>query len=244
MQLSRKARLMTPQPLLIVDDDSAVREVVRQVLTLEGYAVVEAATGRAGLHAWEQHDPQLVILDIVMPGLSGLQVLEQIRQRGDTPVVMLTRKTSEDDKVQAFELGADDYLSKPFSNRELLVRVKAVLRRTRGRMPQGEPAELIAGELHLDLQTRRAWIGAQAMSLSRTEFQVLAELARTPGRVFSYEHLLAAVWGPEYVADTHLVRCAIYRLRQKLEPDVARSFTLQAVRDIGYSLVVSTEADA
>ena len=121
---------MTPQPILIVDDDSAVRDIVRQVLTLEGYAVVEAATGRAGLHAWEQHDPQLVILDIMMPGMSGLQMLAQMRQKGDTPVVMLTRKTSEDDKVRAFELGADDYLSKPFSNRELLVRVKAVLRRT------------------------------------------------------------------------------------------------------------------
>ena len=235
---------MTPRPLLIVDDDPAVREVVRQVLTLEGYAVLEAATGRAGLQAWEQDDPQLVILDIMMPGMSGLKVLDQIRQRSDTPVVMLTRKASEDDKVRAFELGADDYLSKPFSSRELVMRIKAVLRRTRGQMPQGEPAELIAGDLHLDLQTRRASIGARALPLSRTEFQVLAELARTPDRVLSYEHLLAAVWGPEYVEDTHLVRCAIYRLRQKLEPDVARSFTLQAVRDIGYSLVVSTEADA
>ena len=162
---------MTPRPLLIVDDDPAVREIVRQVLTLEGYAVLEAATGRAGLQAWEQHDPQLVILDIVMPGLSGLQVLDQIRQRGDTPVVMLTRKTSEDDKVRAFELGADDYLSKPFSSRELVMRVKAVLRRTRGRMPQGEPAELIAGDLHLDLNTRRASIGARPCTCRAPSFK-------------------------------------------------------------------------
>jgi DNA-binding response OmpR family regulator len=235
---------MTPRPILIVDDDPAVRAIVRQVLALEGYAVLEAATGREGLQAWEQSDPQLVILDIVMPQMSGLQVLDQIRQNGDTPVIMLTRKASEDDKVQAFELGADDYLSKPFSSRELVVRVKAVLRRTRGPGPQDEPAELIAGELHLDLKTRRASIGARAVRLSRTEFQVLAELARIPGRVLSYEHLLAAVWGPEYADDTHLVRCAIYRLRQKLEPDVENSFTLLAARDFGYSLAVSKGADA
>src|SRR5512139_757051 len=107
---------MTRRPILIVDDDSAVRDIVRQVLTLEGYTVIEAATGREGVHAWEQHAPQLIILDIIMPQLSGLQVLEHIRQNSDTPIVMLTRKTSEDDKVQAFELGADDYLSKPFSS--------------------------------------------------------------------------------------------------------------------------------
>ncbi len=111
---------MTPQPILIVDDDPALREVVRQLLTLEGYAVLEAANGVEGVRVWEQHAPHLIILDILMPEMNGLQALDHIRQRGDTPVVMLTRKTAEDDKVRAFELGADDYLSKPFSNRELV----------------------------------------------------------------------------------------------------------------------------
>jgi DNA-binding response OmpR family regulator len=235
---------MRQQPLLIVDDDPAVREVVRQVLTLEGHTVLEAATGRAGVQAWEQYDPHLVILDIVMPGMSGLHVLEQIRQHGDTPVVMLTRKSSEDDKVRAFELGADDYLSKPFSSRELTVRVKAVLRRTRGQAPQDEPTELIAGDLHLDLSLRRVSIGERVVPLSRTEFQILVELARTPGRVLSRPQLLTSIWGPEYADDTRVLRCAIYRLRQKIEPDADQPTYLRGERNVGYWLAVSEEADA
>ena len=235
---------MMQRPILIVDDDFAVREIVQQVLTLEGFAVIEAATGRAGMHAWEQHDPQLVILDIVMPQMSGLQVLEQIRQHGDTPVIMLTRKASEDDKVHAFELGADDYLSKPFSSRELMVRVKAVLRRTRGQLPSASPTELSAGDLHLDLDTRRVTIGQQSVVLSRTEFQILAELARTPGRVLSHAQLLTAVWGPEYADDAQLLRCAVYRLRQKLEPDPSQPTYLRAARDAGYWLATSQEVAA
>jgi DNA-binding response OmpR family regulator len=205
---------MTRRPILIVDGEPDVREIVRQVLTLEGYAVLDAATGAEGVRLWQQHDPQLVILDILMPGMSGLQVLEHIRQNNDTPVVMLTRKTSEDDKVQAFELGADDYLSKPFSSRELLVRVKAVLRRTRPQTSQAELTELIAGDLRLDLGARRVTIGDRVVSLSRTEFQLLAELARTPGRVLSRAQLLTAIWGAEYADDTRVLRCAIYRLRR------------------------------
>ncbi len=235
---------MTRQSILIVDDDPAVREVVRQVLTLEGYAVIEAATGQAGVRTWEQHDPPLVILDIVMPGMSGLQVLEHIRQRGATPVIMLTRKTSEDDKVRAFELGADDYLSKPFSSRELVVRVKAVLRRTHGQRPTTSPAELSAGDLYLDLDAHHAAIGARTVVLSRTEWQILAELARTPGRVLSHAQLLTAVWGPEYADDAQLLRCAIYRLRQKLEPDPAQPTYLRAARDAGYWLAASKEMAA
>ena len=235
---------MTPQPLLIVDDDFAVREIVRQVLTLEGYAVVEAATGRAGLQAWEQHDPQLVILDIIMPGMSGLQMLARLRQKSDTPVVMLTRKTSEDDKVRAFELGADDYLSKPFSNRELLVRVKAVLRRTYRPPVPSEPTELTAGDLRLDLGRHRASIGDRVVPLSRTEFQVLAELARIPGRVLSRQQLVTSVWGPEYRDDMRVLRCAVYRLRQKLERDAERPCLLRGERDVGYWLAVGERADA
>jgi two-component system response regulator RegX3 len=235
---------MTPRPILIVDDDFAVREIVQQVLALEGYAVIEAATGRAGVHAWEQHDPQLIILDIVMPGLSGLQVLTQLRQKGDTPVIMLTRKSSEDDKVQAFELGADDYLSKPFSSRDLVVRVKAVLRRAHGPLPSTSPTAVQAGDLRLELDARHATIGERLVVLSRLECQILAELARTPARVLSHAQLLTAVWGPEYADEAQLLRCAIYRLRQKLEPDPAQPTYLRAARDAGYWLATAQELDA
>ena len=209
---------MTIRPILIVDDEAAVRDIVQQVLTLEGFAVFEAANGRAGVQAWEQRDPQLIILDIVMPKMNGLEALAHIRQHSDTPVVMLTRKASEDDKVHAFELGADDYLCKLFSNRELTVRVKAVLRRTHGSLAQHEPTELIAGDLRLELGTRRVSIGDRVVPLWRTEFQILVELARIPGRVLSRQQLVTSVWGPEYRDDMRVLRCAIYRLRHAQRP--------------------------
>jgi DNA-binding response OmpR family regulator len=235
---------MTIRPILIVDDDSAVRDIVQQVLTLEGFAVFEAATGRAGVQAWEQYDPQLIILDIVMPKMNGLEALAHIRQHSDTPVVMLTRKASEDDKVRAFELGADDYLSKPFSSRELVVRIKAVLRRTRGQLPSASPPELSAGALQLELDKRRVTIGRQSVVLSRTEFQILAELARVPGHVFSHAQLLTSVWGSEYADEAQLLCCAVYRLRQKLEPDPYQPTYLRGARDAGYWLATSVEAVA
>lgn len=235
---------MNQQPILIVDDDPAVRNIVRQVLALEGYTVFEAATGREGLQAWGQRDPQLVILDIVMPGLSGLQVLQQIREGSNTPIIMLTRRSSEGDKVQAFELGTDDYLSKPFSSRELTVRVKAVLRRTYRPPLQTEPTELTAGDLRLDLRLHRASIGDRVVPLSRTEFQILVELARIPGRVLSRKQLVTTVWGPEYRDDMRVLRCAIYRLRQKLEREASQPSFLRGERDVGYWLAVSEEAEA
>jgi DNA-binding response OmpR family regulator len=235
---------MTVRPILIVDDDPAVRDVVRQTLTLEGYAVVEAATGVEGVRQWLQHAPPLVILDIIMPLMNGFEALAHIRQNGDTPVVMLTRKTSEDDKVRAFELGADDYLSKPFSSRELIVRVKAVLRRTHWPAAPDKATEVIAGDLRLELSTRRVSIGDRVVALSRTEFQILLEWARMPGRVLSREQLLTTVWGPDYRDDTRVLRCAIYRLRQKLERDADQPRTLRSWRDMGYWIAVSEEADA
>jgi DNA-binding response OmpR family regulator len=232
----QKVEPMTVQPILIVDDDPEVREVVRQMLTREGYAVLEAATGLEGTRLWEQHDPQLIILDILMPEMSGLQVLEHIRQHDDTPVVMLTRKSGEDDKVRAFELGADDCLSKPFSSRELLVRVKAVLRRAHRPTLPAQPPEVIVGDLRIDLGTQRVCIEDRVVMLSRTEYHLLRELARTPGRVLSREQLVSAVWGSEYHGDPRVLRCAIYRLRQKLEQDATQPRHLCSWRDRGYWL--------
>ncbi|CAG0996849.1 partial Transcriptional regulatory protein WalR, partial [Anaerolineae bacterium] len=174
---------MTSQPILIIDDDPDMREVVRQALISEGHAVIEAAAGWEGLQAWEQYDPQLIILDSILPLMSGLQVLEQIRQKDETPVVMLTSKSRADDKVRAFELGADDCLSKPFSNRELIVRVKAVLRRAQRLTSPAEPTELIVGDLRLDLGLQRVRLKDRTVVLTRMEFQILLELARAAGRI-------------------------------------------------------------
>ena len=234
---------MTPQPILIVDDEPQLRAIARKTLTVEGYAVVEAANGVEGVRAWEQHAPHLIILDILMPEMDGLQALDHIRQRGDTPVVMLTRQTDEANRVRAFELGADDYLSKPFSNRELVLRVKAVLRRTQSSAP-ADSAAVLAGELRLDLALRRVQIGERAVALSRTEFALLTELARQPGRALSREQLLTAVWGKDYHEDMRLLHCAIYRLRQKLEADADQPRYLQGAREVGYWLTLSEEAQA
>ncbi len=235
---------MTSQPILIIDDDAKVCEVVRQALTPEGHAVIEAATGWEGLQAWEQYDPQLIILDSILPRMSGLQVLEQIRQKDETPVVMLTRKSRADDKVRAFELGADDCLSKPFSNRELIVRVKAVLRRAQRPPSSAEPTELIVGDLRLDLGLQRVLLEDRTVALTRMEFQILLELARAAGRILSREQLVIAVWGPAYRHDRRVLRSAIYRLRQKLERDAAQPRYLRWRRDAGYWLAVPEETRA
>ena len=166
----------TPTEILIVDDELSLRTWLRRSLLLDGYTVLEADNGVAALHLWQQREPQLVILDITMPELDGLQVLERVRQTANTPVIMLTQKSGEDDKVRAFDLGADDYLTKPFSHRELAGRVKAVLRRLPARAGV-EPASLVIGKLRLDLATHQVWVGERPVKLSRTEFNLLLELA-------------------------------------------------------------------
>jgi DNA-binding response OmpR family regulator len=224
------------KPILIVDDEQAAREVVRQTLMRAGYAVLEATTGREGVRLWQRYQPSLVILDILIPEMNGWQVLAQIRQQANTPIVMLTRKSGEDDKVRAFELGADDYLSKPFNNRELLVRIQAVLRRTQSPTAPGQPGELVVGDLHLDLDTQRVRLKDRIIPLSAIEFQILLELARVPGRLLSREQLVSAIWGAGYCGNTRVLRCAIYRLRQKLAQDATQSPVVCGRRYAGYWL--------
>lgn len=234
---------MNTPPILIVDDEPDLRDLVRAALVSEGYAVVEATTGREGVQAWEQHTPQLIILDILMPEMDGLQAPAHIRAHGDTPVMMLTRKTEEDDKVQAFDLGADDYVNKPFSSRELTRRVKALLRRTRAPAAP-EPTEFVAGDLRVDRVQHRAQIGERSVALSRTECAVLVHLIRQPGQIFSREQLLTAIWGPEYRDDMSVLRSTVYRLRQKLEDDASQPRYLHGLRDIGYWFTLPAEAQA
>ena len=205
--------------ILIVDDEASLRTWLRRLLAHDGYAVLEAENGVVALQLWQQREPQLVILDITMPELDGLQVLERVRQTANTPVIMLTKKSAEDDKVRAFELGADDYLTKPFSHREFMVRVKAVLRRLRP-TPVADPATLVIGELRLDLANHQVQVGERPVKLSRTEFNLLLELARTPGQILSDRQLLTRVWGTEYRdGDPDLLRVLIHRLRLKIETD-------------------------
>lgn len=227
----------TPPEVLIVDDELSLRTWLRRILTLDGDAVLEADNGLAALHVWQQREPHLVILDITMPELDGLQVLERVRQTATTPIIMLTKKSGEDDKVRAFELGADDYLTKPFSHRELMYRVKAVLRRLRPHAVAATLAMLIRGELRLELATHQVWVGERPIKLSRTEFNLLLELARTPGSDLSDRQLLARVWGPEYRdGDPDLLRVLIYRLRQKIEANADQPRLVLRQHAVGYWL--------
>ncbi len=228
---------MTVRPeILIVDDEPRIRRFLRTNLDLAGYATLEAEDGPTALRLFEEHALQLVVLDIGLPGdLDGFQVLERIRQSGDTPVIMLTARTAEDDKVRAFELGADDYLTKPFGSRELTARVKAVVRRSAHRGE--EPQSLISvGDLKIDLASRQVSVGGQPARLSRTEFNLLVELARYPNRVLTHSQLLSQVWGNEYRDDVEILRATIWRLRQRIEPDARAPRYIVSEPGVGYSL--------
>ena len=228
---------MTARPeILVVDDEPRIRRFLRTNLELAGYVVVDAEDGVSALHLFEQHALQLVILDIGLPGdLDGFRVLERIRQTDDTPVIMLTARTAEDDKVRAFELGADDYLTKPFGSRELAARVKAVVRRSsrKGDEPQ---SMLSVGDLKLDLASRQVSVGDRPVRLSRTEFNLLAELARYPSRVLTHGQLLTQVWGNEYRDDVEILRATIWRLRQRVEPDASSPRYILSEPGVGYLL--------
>lgn len=228
---------MTARPeILVVDDEARIRRFLRANLDLAGYVTIEAEDGVSALRLIEQHALQLVVLDIGLPGdLDGFRVLERIRQTSDTPVIMLTARTGEDDKVRAFELGADDYLTKPFGSRELAARVKAVMRRSSRRGE--EPASMITvGELKIEFASRQVSVGDQPVRLSRTEFNLLVELARYPNRVLTHSQLLTQVWGNEYRDDVEILRATIWRLRQRIEVDAKSPRYIVSEPGVGYTL--------
>ncbi len=228
---------MAPRPeILVVDDEPRIRRFLHTNLDLAGYVAIEAEDGPTALKLFEQHALQLVVLDIGLPGdLDGFQVLERIRQTSDTPVIMLTARSAEDDKVRAFELGADDYLTKPFGSRELSARVKAVMRRSSPL--RDEPQSMLSvSDLKIDLATRQVAVGERPVKLSRTEFNLLVELARYPNRVLTHNQLLSQVWGNEYRDDVEILRATIWRLRQRIEPDARLPKYIISEPGVGYSL--------
>lgn len=229
--------MSTRPEILVVDDEPRIRRFLNTNLELAGYATIEAEDGPSALRLFEQYGLQLVILDIGLPGgLDGFQVLERIRQLSDTPVIMLTARNTEDDKVRAFELGADDYLTKPFGSRELSARVKAVMRRASGKSE--EPQSMIrVGDLKIDLAARQVTVADAPVRLSRTEFNLLVELARYPNRVLTHSQLLSQVWGSEYRDDVEILRATIWRLRQRVEPDAKSPRFIMSEPGVGYSLV-------
>lgn len=206
-----------PHRVLVVDDEPTLRHTVRAYLEADGYEVRTAADGAEALRTFATFPPDVLVLDIMLPEVDGLEVLRRLRQTSDVYVIMLTARADETDKVVGLTLGADDYVTKPFSPRELAARVKAALRRLAG--PSDDRQELVTGRLRLDDDARRAWKDGQPLDLTRVEFDLLNAFMRHQGRVLSREQLLEQVWGYDYFGDERLVDVHIGRLRKKLEDD-------------------------
>jgi DNA-binding response OmpR family regulator len=228
-----------PQPkILIVDDEPQLQKTLRAYLEREGYAVQSAADGRDALNIAAAFRPDLIVLDVMLPGLDGYEVLQAVRRSSDVYVLMLTARAEEFDRVMGLTLGADDYLTKPFSPRELVARVKAILRRGRdatgGRATNATEPALVFGGLRLDPAARRVWKEDQEIDLTPIEFDLLHTLARHPGRVLSREQLIEHVWGYDYYGDERIIDTHIRRLRTKIESDPAAPTHVVTVRGAGY----------
>jgi len=222
--------------VLVVDDEPIVREVVVSYLRREGYRTLEAGDGHEARRLLEQGDPGLVVLDLMLPGIDGLELCRWIRSRSDVPVIMLTARGEETDRIVGLELGADDYVTKPFSPRELAARVRAVLRRADG-TGDGAERRLEFGDVTIEASTREATKDGSPLALTAREFDLLWFLASHPRRVFSREQLMDRVWGYAAAVDTGTVTVHVRRLRAKIERDPSRPAHLQTVWGVGYRLV-------
>jgi DNA-binding response OmpR family regulator len=220
--------------VLVVEDDPTVAEVVSRYLAREGYAVTAAADGHGALRVAETRWPDLVVLDLMLPGLDGLEVCRRLRLRAPVPVIMLTARGEEDDRIAGLELGADDYMSKPFSPRELIARVHAILRRAPSQQPGTTRQEALeAADLRADVAARVLTKHGSAVAVTAREFDLLTFLMSHPRRAFSREELLEHVWGYTY-GDTATVTVHIRRLREKIETDPAQPALVTTVWGVGY----------
>ncbi len=219
--------------VLIIDDEDSIRKLVEAYLHADGYTVYSAEDGAKGMAAFRRYHPDLVILDVMLPRMDGLEVLQQMRRESDVYVLMLTAKSEEADRVIGLTVGADDYLTKPFSPRELVARVKAILRRGRGTGTDDERG-LNFAHLRIDSQRYEVWLNGEPVDLTALEFKLLKTLASYPGMVFSREQLLEKVWGYDFYGDDRVVDVHIGHIRQKLEPDPANPQYILTVRGVGY----------
>lgn len=217
--------------ILVVDDELTLLNTVRAYLEQEGYTVQTATNGRAALQLFRRFQPDLVVLDIMLPEIDGLELLRQLRQTSEVYVIMLTAKADEADKVIGLGMGADDYVTKPFSPRELVARVKAALRRLGG---SGAKKELVSAHLRLDEEARLSWKENQLLDLTPIEFDLLYTLMRHHGRALTREQLIEQVWGYDYYGDDRVVDVHIGRLRKKIEEDPAEPRLIATVWGAGY----------
>jgi two-component system alkaline phosphatase synthesis response regulator PhoP len=225
---------MSETKILVVDDEPGIVSNVRAYLEREGYAVQTAADGATALRLAHSFAPDLVVLDIMLPGIDGLEVLRRLRQESEVYVLFLTARADETDKVIGLTVGADDYLTKPFSPRELVARVKAILRRGRGAAEPATQNSMTFGHLRIDPAAHQAWKGDTPLDLTAIEFNLLYTLARHQGRVLSREQLIEQVWGYDYYGDDRVVDVHLGRLRKKIEDDPEHPQMVVTVRGVGY----------
>lgn len=238
----------TPRPptglrAMVVEDEQPLADVVATYLKREGFEVTVCGNGVEAVTLARQVDPDVIVLDLGLPGLDGVEVCRQVRTHSDAYIVMLTARTEEVDTLIGLSVGSDDYMTKPFSPRELMARIQAMMRRPRTGPPAGAPAEVTEGEslrefgdLAIDVQGREVTVAGMPVALTRTEFDILAALSRDPGVVLSRPQLIAAVWGPNWVGDDHLVDVHIGHLRRKLGDQASRGRYVRTVRGVGYRM--------
>lgn len=227
--------MTTRNKILVVEDEASVRKLVTSYLKKDGYEVIEADDGDKAIKTARREHPDLIVLDIMLPGIDGLEVCRVLRAESDVFVLMLTARTEETDKLVGLGIGADDYLTKPFSPRELVARVKAILRRARTE-PEGE--KLRAGPVLIDRGRHTASVGGRDLDLTAREFEILETLAARPAMVFTREQLLQQVWGYNYFGDPRVVDVHMAKLRKKVESDPAHPRLIKTVRGVGYKLEV------
>jgi DNA-binding response OmpR family regulator len=225
---------MREATILLIDDDSTLLELLAGHLRTAGYSPLVAADGRSGLRLAVEALPDLVVLDVMMPGMDGWEVCQELRQVSGVPIIMLTAKGEEIDKLHGFHLGVDDYVTKPFSFAELAARVGAVL--ARGGVSERAPAHITRSDLAIDFDQHRVMAQGSAVDLAPTEYHLLETLARTPGRSVPSEHLLRQVWGPEYAGEISHVKHFIWSLRKKIEADPGNPRHILTERGFGYRL--------
>lgn len=221
------------QKILIVDDEENILDLIDYNVRNAGYETKKASDGREGLNIFEKDEFDLVILDVMLPFVDGFEMLKIIRKKSNVPVLMLTAKTEELDRVLGLELGADDYLVKPFSIRELLARIKAILRRTSD-FQETENEKIISKDIVLDLNGYKAFIGNNEVRLTMKEFELLKYLMQNKGRVFTRENLLNNIWGYDYYGDSRTVDVHIRHLRSKIEENLGENRYIKTIRGIGY----------
>jgi two-component system KDP operon response regulator KdpE len=233
---------MSAGKILVVDDEPQIRRVMRVILSGENYEVLEARSGDAALLRFRESLPDLVLLDLNMPGMSGLETCRAIRESSDVPIVVLTVRHEEEEKVEALDAGADDYVTKPFGKQELLARIRAALRRSPS-SPAAGPRTFSAGELEIDFEARKIRSGKKAVRLTPKEFELLRYLVAHVGKPVPHRELLQAVWGPDYGDQTDYLRVFITHLRKKIEPNPAKPQYILTDPWLGYRFEALNKED-